>query len=157
VSSSFLFYRGLSSGHVIEAIHQDATSRVSLPGSDGFDLALAMSRSLGDQEGKTPGYLVAEPTVKLLDLTSLSKGSSDEKPMVFAVVASDGLVDVIPAQDLANVLGKAMFGELTNGKDRATVLEDICHALMGEADRLWGDKHPIYRDDISFAISKLEF
>ena len=81
-----------SGGQVVPKMEYDSSSRVVVPfGGEGMTMALAMSRCLGDPEGKEANLLIADPNVDVIDLQELKEnsGSSDE---FFVVVANDGLV-----------------------------------------------------------------
>jgi serine/threonine protein phosphatase PrpC len=120
------------------------SSRVLIPGPTGPDsYALAMSRSLGDAEGKELGYLTAEPDVRALELNGLYKQGDH----VFVVVASDGVFDVINQQSLIQQLDQAFHSNL---------LTETCQKLMDEAAQGWNDlTGGIYRDDITLMVAKL--
>lgn len=139
------------------------TTRVGIPrahpdGSVAADeeiIWLAMSRCLGDEEGKKLGYLLAEPSIQVLDLTSLESSEN-----VFCVAASDGLTDVLSTAHVANQLGAVLYGgSNTSARDKdarkATVdtqLGETCRELVLNAAQRWGDH---YRDDISIVVSKI--
>lgn len=116
------------------------SSRVLLPGN----LALAMSRSLGDHEGKTAGYLSAEPALQVLDVRPQSK------EVVFVVAASDGLVDHVPIQKVVRQVGKALMGRQS--------LQPVCERLVELASKRWAIvSGGFYRDDISLVVTQLWF
>ena len=123
---------------------QVESSRVLIPGPFGPEsYALAMSRSLGDVEGKQLGYLTAEPDVKVLDL----KNQGTEGGFVFAVVASDGVFDVINKQTLVQELDRAL---------RSDTLPETCSKLMSQAVEGWKKlTGGTYRDDITLLVTKL--
>jgi serine/threonine protein phosphatase PrpC len=123
---------------------QVESSRVLIPGPFGPEsYALAMSRSLGDIEGKRLGYLTAEPDVKVLDL----KGQLTGEDFVFAVVASDGVFDVINKQTLVQELDRAL---------RSDTLPETCSKLINQAVEGWRKlTGGAYRDDITLLVTKL--
>ena len=119
------------------------SSRVLLPGPLGPDTyALAMSRSLGDNEGKVLGYLLAEPDVQVLDVSDPSFETGG-----FVVVASDGLLDAISAPELARTLHQAIH---------ANTMKQTCHDLLKQAADHWDrTSQHTYRDDITLLVAKL--
>ena len=115
-------------GHVIlphQFSNKGDSSRVLIPTiSDSgkrSTMALAMSRTLGDREGKTPGWLIAEPTILTVSLSEednndKSNSTNNNNPdlhQLFVLVASDGVIDHHP---LSQVLPKAA-NALFSGKD----------------------------------------
>jgi serine/threonine protein phosphatase PrpC len=120
------------------------SSRVLIPGPMGPEsYALAMSRSLGDVEGKQLGYLTAEPDVRVLDLN----GQYQRDEYVFVVVASDGVLDVINKQSLIQQLVQAL---------RSNTLPEACKRLMNQAVQGWNEMTGgVYRDDVTLMVSKL--
>lgn len=123
---------------------QVESSRVLIPGPFGPEsYALAMSRSLGDIEGKRLGYLTAEPDVKILDLN----GQLTDGGFVFAVVASDGVFDVINKQTLVRELENAV---------QSDTLPETCSKLITQAVEGWKKlTGGAYRDDITLLVTKL--
>lgn len=133
-------------GTVLVPEAMDATSRVIYTTSQGLEMALAMSRCIGDFDGKKPGYLIAEPSILMQDLGS---NSEDSNSFFFLVVASDGLVDEVPQDRLLTQLGEA----LNNGMDLSKVVDQ----LLNEAARSWQVKMlGTYRDDMSIVVTKLK-
>jgi len=136
------------------------TTRVGIPRTHSSDgsadeiIWLAMSRSLGDEEGKKLGYLLAEPSIQVLDLASLESPDN-----VFCVAASDGLTDVLALDYVAHQLGTVLYGNNSSqmdtdaGKATAdTQLGETCRDLVLNAAQRWGDH---YRDDVSIVVSKI--
>jgi serine/threonine protein phosphatase PrpC len=123
------------------------TSRVIIP-VGSMELALAMSRSLGDVEGKDIGVLTALPTIDFIPLTG------HPKRQLFAVAATDGLMDYLNFQDVANDLGRVLFGTTMSTKKKRLV--DLCEQLVMQASEEWNTRlHGQYRDDISIVVTKL--
>lgn len=124
------------------------TSRLIIPAADGNPLgglALAMSRSIGDFDGKNVG-LIAEPEVDEFDMDSQSD------VQYFAISASDGVYDVLSADIVADYLGKSLYED-------GTPLE-ACERLVRDASRLWKKASGLgmtYRDDITVGVSKINF
>ena len=131
----------------------EESSRLLITLEDGSTLGLAMSRSIGDVEGKKFG-LVAEPTVDVFDVEQyyleqqFSKQQMKESEW-FAAVASDGLYDVIPRIEVIQSLGESLFGRSS--------IECTCEVLIRKAGRLWirNTAASPYRDDITLGVSKI--
>ena len=141
------------------------TSRVVIPDKSGNpfnSLALAMSRSIGDFDGKAVG-LIAEPEVDVWDVHDFYKGQELADDLkrdteFFAVSASDGVYDVLTPQEVVEYLGRSLF-ESRNNSDIPQPLE-ACERLIREASRLWLKESGIgmaYRDDITVGVSRINF
>jgi serine/threonine protein phosphatase PrpC len=133
-------------GVVTMPMRPGMSSRVIIPDARDavFDVALAMSRSLGDERGKQLQYLSAEPSIETLSLTGII-----DQQQLFCVVASDGLVDIVPRAKIANTVGKALF-------DQVGKLGAACHDLIEEAVNGWSRvTQGTYRDDISIVAAKV--
>jgi len=130
-------------GRVYIPINPKVTSRVLIG-----PMALAMSRCFGDYEGKQTGILIAQPTIKTVDLRELNDGTNE----FFVVVASDGVVDFMPNLHVAEKVAAALYGlESTTG-----LLADTCHALIRTASEQWDRAlNGTYRDDMTIVVSKL--
>jgi len=126
------------------------TSRLIIPAADGNPLgglALAMSRSIGDFDGKNVG-LIAEPEVDEFDM------SSQSDVHYFAISASDGIYDVLSAEVVADYLGKSLY------EDGSIPPLEACERLVRDASRLWKKASGLgmtYRDDITVGVSKINF
>lgn len=121
------------------------TIRFMFPADDDdLDMALAMSRSLGDWEGIDYG-LIAEPTTDVLNLSMITNSYDS----CMAVGASDGLLDKIPVQKVADYLAMAM----ENNQSLLLALEE----LIADATILWGEDgfEFDYRDDITLAAHEI--
>ena len=133
-------------GRVMLPERPGESSRVIIPmtGSRShMEMALAMSRSLGDKEGKASHILTAQPTV---DSVGLEAGK-----LYFAVAATDGIFDVTDLEDVARHVGKAMYGP--SGTLRPM---DACEQLIIRSSNIWKQRFDsLYRDDISIMVSKL--
>ena len=113
--------------------------------------ALAMSRCLGDANGKNLGLLTAEPSVVHVDLDRL-KGSGREDSEYFLVVSSDGVVDYFPPQQVANYVGERLY------KDSPPMpLEQVMSNVLETAAQRWKQQILLggYRDDMTLVIAKL--
>lgn len=127
---------------------------ITLPG--GFQLGLAMSRSIGDAEGKAFG-LTAEPTVEIFDVQQYYSDHQFSEEQIedsewFVVIASDGVYDVLPPEKVVQRLGKALY----NG-EKLDALR-TCEQLIREASRLWikASIGQAYRDDITLGVSNIQ-
>jgi serine/threonine protein phosphatase PrpC len=125
-----------------------ASARLLIP-FEGGDIALAMSRSLGDQEGDSIGHL-AEPTTDVLELTKLL---ANPKLQYMAVAASDGLFDKIPVEEIAKHVAKSLLP--TNPLLPLAAFEQ----LIMKSSSMWrfidGLEADDYRDDITLVVHKL--
>jgi serine/threonine protein phosphatase PrpC len=144
------------------------TSRVVVGG-----MGLAMSRCLGDLGGKPSGILTAEPTIRTLNLldyrhhhgeeekveeedgaTGTGEGE-DEDDQFFVVVASDGVVDFMSIQHVAEQVAASLY-ERTSTSDSTPSLAQTCHSLIYESSLLWHTAlEGKYRDDMTLVVSKL--
>lgn len=138
-------------GIVIPKTSEDASSRVLIPveGEEGMTVALAMSRSLGDPEGKKANVIIADPNVDIIDLEALHASHPNSK--FFLVVASDGLLDRIPPLGVAQRVAQSFYQEQP---PRPLV---ACQELILQASQLWMAEGTMgYRDDISIAVKMLD-
>jgi serine/threonine protein phosphatase PrpC len=132
----------------------EQTSRVVYPVEDEtngmvMQMALAMSRSLGDKDGKQLGVVIADPDVVTVDL----KDHLDDGNRFFLVLASDGVSDMVPEMDALAPLGRALFD---NDKD-APLLETVVEGILTAAAQEWGRlSGNTYRDDISLTVHKID-
>ena len=127
---------------VVYPVHDDAT---------GFtmQMALAMSRSLGDRDGKQLGVVIADPDVVTVDLNDHI--SVDHHQGFFVVLASDGVADMVPIEDVIVSLGMALYNE---GKDDLhTAVQDI---LTTSVERWGAATGHMYRDDMSLTVQTIE-
>ena len=141
------------------------TARVIIPSSDpnqppGMDLALAMSRSLGDFDGDPIG-VIAEPTTDIIDLNTISERHQVHhthqhhdptlKRYYMVIVASDGLMDKISPYEVAQHVAKSLLP--IHPVSPLPALEQ----LILKSSNMW--LHDVYggeyRDDISIGVHKL--
>jgi serine/threonine protein phosphatase PrpC len=125
---------------------------ITLPG--GFQLGLAMSRSIGDAEGK-PFGLISEPTVEVFDINQYYLEMRYSEDQIndtewFLIAASDGVFDVIPHDEVVQRLGESLY--------IAFDVQRTCERLIREASRLWikATMQQPYRDDITLGVSKIQ-
>eukprot|EP00985_Skeletonema_marinoi_P023232 scaffold15319_cov117-Skeletonema_marinoi.AAC.2 len=135
------------------------SSRLLVPDPSGAPfggMALAMSRAIGDSDAKVVG-LISEPEVDVWDLNYYHKQQQSSPEQIedsewFAVVASDGMYDVVPPEEVANLLGQSVYSD----ENDVSPLE-ACEQLIRKATLLWMNMAGAYRDDISLGVSRLEF
>jgi serine/threonine protein phosphatase PrpC len=137
-------------GQVEHTPFEGASARLLIPMKDGSDVfALAMSRSLGDQDGEPYG-LIAEPTTDVLDLGKLKQDRE-----YFVVAVTDGLVDYgrISPMEVAQRMAVALE------EHNAQKMTEAAEELVLKSSRLW-QEDPFgngYRDDISIVVRRLRF
>jgi len=98
------------------------SSRVIIPISIMNEVALAMSRSIGDYDGKAVG-VIADPIVDRLDVhelkvaaaTTTADTTTQQDIDLFAVSASDRLFNVIQPLVVAKILAKSLYQEEEEG------------------------------------------
>jgi serine/threonine protein phosphatase PrpC len=140
----------------------------------GAPTGLAMSRSIGDWEAGKMG-VIPDPLVDVLDIHSvvadvmlddtdpdLDADSYQVNPMIhevnsdlddvflFAVSATDGLMDYLTATDIARILAHSLFDDA--GAHPVTAVE---HLIFAAANAWQEEKQGRYRDDIAVAVSVL--
>ena len=139
------------------AIQETSRLLVPPPNGDPFGgMALAMSRAIGDSDAKVVG-LISEPEVNVWDLNDYHTQQQSSPEQIedsewFAIVASDGMYDVISPKEVANKLGQSLYSD----ENVVSPLE-ACEQLIRKATLLWMNMAGGYRDDISLGVSKLEF
>jgi serine/threonine protein phosphatase PrpC len=121
--------------------------------STGSQSGLAMSRSIGDWDAGRVG-VIPSPIVDVVDLDQVvekySNGKDDDDVHIFAVSASDGMMDFLDSETIASVLAASLFDE--NSDHPLTA----CERLISIAAASWQRaKEGRYRDDIALAVSKL--
>ena len=121
------------------------SSRVVIPvNSDGLmgEMALAMSRSMGDTDGKVPGWLLAEPAVQVLDSTT-----THNFDQLLIMVCSDGVADMQPIAAMAAQLGKSLQTPLESN------LQATMHSIMTQSANEWFRRtFDSYRDDMTLVV-----
>ncbi|GAX09303.1 hypothetical protein FisN_17Lh052 [Fistulifera solaris] len=131
-------------GIVLVPEDSELTSRVLYKTRLG-EMALAMSRCIGDFDGKAPGYLIAEPSIVAKDLSPALGGGNS---FYYLVVASDGLIDEIDQDVLLTKLGNAL--------KKGVGLSKLVKQLLDDAQRSWSVKMMgAYRDDMSIVVTRL--
>lgn len=144
------------------------SSRIIIPGPSGGQfgsMALAMSRSIGDFDGKSVG-LIAEPEVDVFDVRQHYKTHNFDRVQEldtqwFAVIASDGVYDMLTPEVVIDYLGQSLFGDHSRGTGISPV--EACENLIREASRIWKKESLVnmggmqYRDDITLGVSRVNF
>lgn len=136
---------------------------------------LAMSRSIGDWAAGDHG-VIPNPTVDVLDIneliqnaaTSGENGSqecianyneekkddngcqSNDAVEVFAVSATDGLLDFVDVDNIASTIATSLYE--TDSPHPLSACESL---ITAAASSWWQAKNGRYRDDIAIAVSKL--
>jgi len=123
---------------------------VTMPGSTSMQ-ALAMSRSIGDGKAFQDAGVIPNPILDVVDLTPYTQQVEDK--IVFAVAASDGLLDRIDIDDAAWYIGTAMISRSDLN------LLTLCEQLILESSMKWQTQNSNllmqYRDDISIAVTRV--
>ena len=153
-----------------ERIEMGASSRVLFRDkSTGATNGLAMSRSIGDWAAGELG-VIPDPTVVVLDIQEIidaakrdnslrgeaqckdpsSQDRLGEDVEVFAVSATDGLLDFIPVEEIAKTVANSLY--VNEGPHPLSACESL---ITTAASAWWKAKNGRYRDDIAIAVSKL--
>ena len=143
----------------------------------GGEYGLAMSRSIGDWAAGDVG-VIPDPLVDVVDLNELVKGDGGGKEQtctvsedgeqeclatpaevvegdiqVFAVSATDGLLDYVGIDDIAKHVALGLYDD-----EEGPHLLSACEALISAAAGGWHrHKQGRYRDDIAISVSKLKW
>lgn len=142
-------------GRVYQPMYGGVPRVMYFDSTTGSNSGLAMSRAIGDHDATG---VIANPILQVLDLNELveSRKFSDTEDGVhiFAVSASDGMMDYITPDVIADVVGRALFRKTDhNDKDHPLT---ACERLIGLAAELWDrERHGRYRDDIAITVSKI--
>lgn len=123
-----------------------------------MQMALAMSRSLGDEDAKELKLVTADASTVVVDLRDYYR--TGEPNHFFVILASDGVMDEVETKTVVDTIGTALYAYETNNDDddrRARRLYDACQDIVKQAVRGWsrstGNR---YRDDISLVVQKIE-
>ena len=137
-----------TAGGVVQDI--EGTSRVLYYDAEGTPRGgLAISRALGDYELNDIG-VIPDPDVGVIDLAAILEGEKSKS--VFAVSATDGLLDYVDRSEIIMKVVEGLFVE----KDTAPELSAALKNLIAEAKEGWaGEYDGAYRDDISVSAAKL--
>lgn len=142
--------------------------------TSGAPTGLAMSRSIGDWAAGEMG-VIPDPIVHVLDIDTLvsaelyglnsagsyevnaegdakgtGPGDTTDDVYVFAVSATDGMMDYVHEDEVAKILAHALFEE--NGAHPISACE---HLIFAAAQAWQQAKQGRYRDDIAIAVSEL--
>lgn len=141
-------------GQVYIPTRPGASSRVIYyDSSTGSQSGLAMSRSLGDWDAGRLG-VIPNPIVDVVDLQELVEthrwSDKEDDVSIFAVSASDGMMDFVSPDTIAQVLVPSLFDK--EGEHPLTA----CERLISMAAAGWQRaKDGKYRDDIAISVTKL--
>jgi len=121
--------------------------------STGSQSGLAMSRSIGDWDAGRVG-VIPNPIVNVIDLNDIVQQYSlqheKDDVHIFAVSASDGMMDFLDTDTISTVMAAALF------EDDSDHPLTACERLISIAAASWQRaKEGRYRDDIAIAVSKL--
>jgi serine/threonine protein phosphatase PrpC len=128
------------------------TSRVLYTDPEsGMTSGLAMSRSIGDWEVGKFG-VIPDPIVDIIDVEQVvnEHSESDDDICIFAVSATDGLMDYTTPEGIAKVLATSMYEE--DGPHLMTALEQLIYVAASGWER---SKRGTYRDDIAISVSEI--
>eukprot|EP00550_Attheya_septentrionalis_P008464 CAMPEP_0198283914 /NCGR_PEP_ID=MMETSP1449-20131203/3499_1 /TAXON_ID=420275 /ORGANISM="Attheya septentrionalis, Strain CCMP2084" /LENGTH=438 /DNA_ID=CAMNT_0043980815 /DNA_START=49 /DNA_END=1365 /DNA_ORIENTATION=- len=124
----------------------------------GGRTGLAMSRSIGDWDVGKLG-VIPNPIVDVVDLSNYYPGDDDEERFLFAVSATDGLMDYVEAPIIAQHVATHLFHDTTTDIDDDATRKHVliaCEELVLEAGGRWQKaRGGRYRDDIAIAVAKL--
>ena len=128
------------------------TSRVLYTDPEsGMTSGLAMSRSIGDWEVGKLG-VIPDPIVDIIDIEQVvnDHSESDDDVCIFAVSATDGLMDFAKPEGIAKVLAMSMYEK--DGPHLLTALEQLIYVAATGWER---SKRGTYRDDIAISVSEI--
>ena len=133
-------------------IPMSGTSRVLYTDPEsGLTSGLAMSRSIGDWEVGKFG-VIPDPIVDVIDIEQVvdEYTESDDDIFIFAVSATDGIMDYCTPEGIAKVVAKSMYEE--DGPHLLTALEQLIYVAAAGWER---SKRGTYRDDIAISVSEI--
>lgn len=110
---------------------------------------LAMSRSIGDWDAAKLG-VIPDPTVVRLDVSDLIENAGGGDIEVFAVSATDGLLDFVDIDSIAKTIAHSLY--VDEGPHPLSACESL---ITTAATAWWKAKDGRYRDDIAIAVSKM--
>ena len=128
------------------------TSRVLYTDPEsGMTSGLAMSRSIGDWEVGKLG-VIPDPIVDIIDIDQVVKdhSESEDDVCIFAVSATDGLMDFAKPEGIAKVLAMSMYEK--DGPHLLTALEQLIYVAATGWEQ---SKRGTYRDDIAISVSEI--
>jgi len=122
----------------------------------GMLSGLAMSRSIGDWEVGKVG-VIPDPIVHVVDIPELVEAQlkedsspSEDDVHIFAVSATDGMMDFISPEAIGHALAASLYGK--EGPHLLTTLEQLIYIA---AQRWEQSRQGRYRDDIAVAVSQI--
>lgn len=129
---------------------------------------------MGDHDGREVG-VISEPTVDILNIAELkmklitsdtneNKGKGEQydpdEVTLYAVSASDGLLDFITPHEIAERLAESFSlqtrGISGNANEKNRELMNACEDLILKASESWSKMGAKYRDDITIAVSQIQ-
>lgn len=143
-------------------VEQESSRVMYVNPETGYQTGLAMSRSIGDWDMVGA---IAEPLVEVIDLSKLSldeeqcddgddasadKVCSSKRKSLFVISATDGMMDYISPEQLAESFARAFFDDTPHHP--FNMAEDMIHQAAAGWDR---EMRGEYRDDIAVAASAL--
>jgi serine/threonine protein phosphatase PrpC len=155
-------------GTVLLPTFPEESSRVLIPleqQQGRMELALAMSRSLGDLEGKVLRILTAEPTVERIEWKHTQQETKEHKQekkdndndndndddayQYFAILATDGIWDSLSVDEVVRQVGSVAF-------QNPNRMAYACEQLVLQSSKIWKSRYDNqYRDDISILVISL--
>lgn len=123
----------------------------------GMLSGLAMSRSIGDWEVGKVG-VIPDPIVHVIDIPELveaklkgdSSQAAEDDVHIFAVSATDGMMDFISPETMGHALAASLYGE--EGPHLLSTLEQLIYIAAQRWDQ---SRQGRYRDDIAVAVSQI--
>ena len=132
------------------------TSRVLYTDPEsGLTSGLAMSRSIGDWEVGKLG-VIPDPIVDIVDIEQVvhdqlkNGGINDDDVYIFAVSATDGLMDYTTPEAVAQTVATSMYDK--DGPHLLTALETQIYVSAAGWEKA---KRGEYRDDIAISVSEI--
>ena len=118
---------------------------------------------VGDLDGRKVG-VISVPTVDVLGIQSLKKEAKNRSKSdnslddiaLFAVAASDGLLDFMKPIEVAQQLAHSLYYDKRNRNNPPTSLQNTCEKLILKSSSIWQSLGMQYRDDITIAVSKID-
>lgn len=118
---------------------------------------------MGDHDARKVG-VIAEPAIEVLSIPSLklrgkeltnstNANKSIDDIELFAVSASDGLLDFMKPIDVAKHVASSLYLENSNQDGQSLLVH--CENLVFNASGAWQDLGMNYRDDITIAVRKI--
>lgn len=117
-----------------------------------YTSSLAMSRSIGDYDFKKVGN-ISDPIVDVIRSKDFNYLHSNDNIKVFAVSVTDGILDYVSPEVIANKIAKSLYEDENNGVSSSSVKQFITDVAMTWDNESNGE----YRDDISIALNDISY